>query len=165
MKNLNDLVKKYWKGISEVEEENTLKEYFGKKENNSIEDEYFRYLEYKRKEKVKAPDFDRELLRQLENHRGISRVFQRKIYWQIAATVVILVAASVFFIPRQKGSPDQEMSSKPAVTEDTYKDPLLAYEETKKALLIISSNLNKSKTYATELVKFSQSQENLKKNN
>ncbi len=37
--------------------------------------------------------------------------------------------------------------------------------ETKKALLLISNNLNKSKAYATEFKKFNESQENLKKQN
>lgn len=165
MKNMDELKKKYWKGKSEVNEEQALKKHFSKTEKGQIEDEYFSYLENKKKEKLNDPDFDKEILHFIDEHQGVKRSLFHKINWQIAAAVVILFTTSVLIINRQKGSRDTISASNQIVVEDTFEDPQLAYEETKKALLLISNKLNKGNAYTAEFVKFSQSQKNLKKNN
>lgn len=165
MKDMDELKRKYWKGTSETDEEQALKKHFSAGKQGQIEDEYFSYLEYKKEEKLNDPDFDRKLLNRISNKQGAERSLFKKINWRIAAAILVLLTAGVLFMRRQTDTKDIITSTDPVVTEDTFEDPLLAYEETKKALLLISSNLNKGNTYTTKFVKFSQSQENLKKNN
>ena len=50
------------------------------------------------------------------------------------------------------------------VEMDTYEDPEKAFEETKRALLHLSSKLNQSSVYATQFSKFEEHQNNLKQN-
>jgi hypothetical protein len=162
---MDELKKKYWKGTSEVNEEQALKKHAGKNEQRQFEDEYFAYLEYKKEETLNDPDFDRNLLDRISDKQGTERSLFQKINWRIAAAILVLITAGVLFMRRQTETKDIISSTDTVVMEDTFEDPLLAYEETKKALLLISSNLNKGNTYTTKFVKFSQSQENLKKNN
>jgi hypothetical protein len=105
------------------------------------------------------------MLRKIKGEKDSGRSLFQKINWQIAAVFVILLSIGALLINRQMNSSDTITATKQIVVEDTFEDPQLAYEETKKALLLISSKLNKGNTYAVEFVKFSQSQENLKKNN
>lgn len=165
MKNMDELKRKYWNGTSDINEEEALKKHFSKNKKEQIEDEYFSYLENKKNEKLNARDFDQEVLNQIKGHQGSGRSLFQKINWRIAAAILVLFTVGVLFMRRQMSSKDIITSTDPVVMEDTFEDPLLAYEETKKALLLISSKLNKGSELTTEFVKFSQSQENLKKNN
>jgi hypothetical protein len=165
MKNMDKLIRKYWNATSEVDEEQKLKDHFSENEKHQIEDEYFAYLEHKKKEKLNNPDFEKEILHQIKGNQGIKRSLFQKLNWQIAAALVLLLSIGALLINRQMNSSDTRTTTNQIVVEDTFEDPQLAYEETKKALLLISSKLNKGNAYTTEFVKFNQSQENLKKNN
>ncbi len=164
MQNMDELKKKYWKGTSEVNEEQALKKHSHANEQSQIENEYFSYLEHKRKEKLNDPDFEQEVLRQIKGNQGGKRSLFQKINWQIAAAIILLLSIGVLLINKQMGTKNTIAPTNQIVVEDTFEDPQLAYEETKKALLLLSSKLNEGNLYATEFVKFSQSQENLKKN-
>lgn len=162
---MDELKRKYWEGKSSADEEQILKRQFIENEEGPVENMLFGYLKHKQKETLNDPDFDERVLRQItEKNRTTRSLFQR-IDWQIAAAIVILFAMGTIYIARQVGTNNSTGQQKLIVLEDTYKDPQLAYEETKKALLLLSSNLNKSKAYAAEFQKFNQSQENLKKQN
>jgi hypothetical protein len=163
MKNMDEIKKKYWKGTSEVNEEQALKKHSHTNEQYQIEDEYFGILEQKRNEKLNDPDFEKKVLRQIKGSQGVKKSLFQKINWQIAAAIVLLVSIGALVLNRQFNSSKSVTNQK--VVEDTFEDPQLAYEETKKALLLVSSKLNKGNAYTTKFVKFSQSQENLKKNN
>lgn len=165
MNNMDELKKKYWKGTSEVNEEQTLKKHAPKNEQPQFEDEYFAYLEHKKNEKLNDPDFEKEILQQIKGNQGVKRSLFQKINWQIAAAIVLLLSIGALVINRQMNLSDNTSATNQIVVEDTFEDPQLAYEETKKALLLISSKLNKGSELTTEFVKFSQLQENLKKNN
>lgn len=165
MKDMDELKRKYWNGISDLDEEQALKRRFSADNQEQIENEFFNYLAFKKEEKLTDRDFDSELISRIKNIQEAKRSLFHKINWRIAAAVLVLFTAGILFMKRQMDSKGIITSSDPVVTEDTFEDPLLAYEETKKALLIISSKLNKSNAYTAEFVKFSQLQENLKKNN
>jgi hypothetical protein len=165
MKNMDEIKKKYWKGTSEVNEEQALKKHSHAIEQGQPEDEYFGYLEQKRNEKLNDPDFERKVLHQIKGIQGVKKSLFQKINWQIAAAIVFLLSIGALILNRQMNSSKTFNTTNQIVVEDTFEDPRLAYEETKKALLLVSSKLNKGNAYATEFVKFSQSQENLKKNN
>ena len=165
MKDMDNIKRKYWEGTSELDEEQLLKQQSGSDKPEQVEDAYFAYLAGKKEEKLTDPDFDRKLLTLFSDNLTDKRSFFSKVNWQIAAAVLVLLSAGVLFLKRQTNSKDIITSTEPMVTEDTFEDPLLAYEETKKALLLISSKLNKSNAYTAEFVKFSELQENLKKKN
>lgn len=165
MKDMDELKRKYWNGISDLDEEQALKRRFSADNQEQIENEFFNYLAFKKEEKLTDRDFDSELISRIRNNQEAKRSLFHKINWRIAAAVLVLFTAGILFMKRQMDSKEIITSSDPVVTEDTFEDPLLAYEETKKALLLISSKLNKSNAYTAEFVKFSQLQENLKKNN
>jgi len=165
MKNMDEIKKKYWKGTSEVNEEQALKKHSHANELGQIEDDYFAYLEQKRNEKLNDLNFEKEVLHQIKGIQGVKKSLFQKINWQIAAAIVLVLSIGALLLNRQMNSSNTLSATNQKVAEDTFEDPRLAYEETKKALLLVSSKLNKGNAYATELVKFSQSQENLKKNN
>ena len=165
MKNFDELLRKYWKGNTELDEEQKLKEHFSENEKSQIEDEYFNYLIHKRKEKLISPGFDEEILRQINGKQGVERSLFQKVNWQIAAAILILFTAGILFINRESDPDGAINPSEQIVLVDTYEDPEIAFEETKKTLLLISSKLNKSSEYTAEFRKFSKSQEDLKKEN
>lgn len=160
---MDDLKRKYWKGTSEVDEEQLLKKHAEESKELELEDELFSYLKHKKGDKLSTPDFDEEMLRKIKQQTGTKRSFIHKINWQVAAAIVLLLSLGALFINKQMSSKNTNDLSDQLVMLDTYDDPQLAYEETKKALLLISGNLNKGNVYAAELKKFNQSQENLKK--
>lgn len=162
MKNIEELIKKYWKGTSEVEEEQKLKKHVHKNEKLGIEDEYFNYLNQKKNAKLIDPDFDKNILQLINEKHDVKRALYHKINWQVAAAILLLFSAGVIFINRQVSFRDSISSTNSSVEIDTYEDPQLAFEETKKALLLISSNLNKGNEYTAKLSKFSETQQNLK---
>lgn len=165
MKNMDELRRKYWKGTSEAEEEKLLKKQAAKGKDGDVEDEFFTYLESKKAEKMNAPDFDAEILQAINKQTATKRSFLHNINWRIAAAIVLLLSMGALLVNKQISSKDNSASSDQLVMLDTYDDPQLAYEETKKALLLISGKLNKGQAYAAELKKFKQTQENLKKLN
>jgi hypothetical protein len=165
MKNMDELIRKYWKGTSEAEEEQILKKHFCETDNGQIDDAFFSYLNDKRKDKLTDPDFDKEILQLIKGKNDVKRSWFQKINWKIAAAIILLLSLAAIYFNRQWKIKGSVVSSDQIVIIDTYEDPQIAYEETKKALLLISSNLNKGKAYTTEFAKFNQSQENLKKNN
>lgn len=163
MKNMDELLGKYWEGKTSIEEENQLKEHFKKEENSETESVYFNYLKNRKQEKLKSPDFDKHILNSL-NEKQVSKISLSYIkYWQYAAAIIVLVTLSILLTVRLANIKDSANRSNEITFVDTYDDPHKAFEETKKALLLISTNLNKGQEYTEELVKFSETQEKLKK--
>ena len=163
MNNMDKLKRKYWEGATSADEEEILKKHSRKKEDEPVEDTFFSYLEHKRKEKINDPGFEKEVLRQITENQGTKRLLLQRINWQIAAAITILFAIGTIYFARHVSINNRTGQQNTSMLYDTYEYPQLAFEETKKALLLISSNLNKSKAYATEFKKFNESQENLKK--
>ena len=165
MNTMDKLKKKYWEGATSASEEEILKRHSENKEDEPVEDVFFSYLEHKRKEKINDPAFDADVLRQITQNQGTKRSLFQRINWQIAAAIAILFAIGTIYIVRQVGTNNSTGQQNTSLLADTFEDPQLAFEETKKALLLISNNLNKSKVYAAEFKKFNESQEKLKKQN
>ena len=76
---------------------------------------------------------------------------------RIAAGLLVVVAAT-FFIRQEikKAYPDEQ--------EDTYTDPKVAFEETKKALMMISKSFNKAQKEASKINVFNEATEAIQKN-
>lgn len=155
------LLEKYWDGQTNQSEEVELKKFFYSKEGSSHKDAiYFNYLHSKSVHSPLDKDFDNEILQEINNS---SRSKKTKVlslrYWYVAASITALLSIGIIFKSQIiKKDPPQ------VVAVDTYDDPQKAFEETKKALLLLSSKLNQSSEYAAQISKFEKSQEIIKQN-
>ena len=159
-KKAETLLKKYWEGKTDLKEEMALKQHFSStvKQDNAQSD-YFKYLNQKSNQNSLGGKFDKELLDSIEKPNSSTNVtvFPSK-YWYIAASLILLLSLSIIF----KNRIFESKVSQQIVMVDTYEDPEKAFEETKKALLLISSMLNQGSEYAAEFSKFEQSQKQVK---
>jgi len=156
------LLKKYWKGDTNQLEELELKKYFGSKKGSSeMGTDYFNYLSSKSDTAPLDMDFDERILNQIKENPTETKVkiISRK-YWFAAASIVVLLSIGIIF----KSVIIKEDPPVQLAQVDTYDDPQKAFEETKKALLFLSSKLNVSSDYATQISKFEKSQEIIKQN-
>jgi hypothetical protein len=154
------LLKKYWEGNSSQKEELELKSFFSTKDGSSHKDAaFFNYLNTKKEDTPLDEGFDHNILESIQRNTSSTGRVNLK-YWSIAASLALLLTAGIIFkyANTQKGRVPQ------VVVVDTYEDPQKAFEETKKALLFLSSKLNQSSEYAAQLSKFEQSQEIIKQN-
>jgi len=105
--------------------------------------------------------FDEELLSIINEEKSIETRKKNSLkYWSIAASIAFVISAGIIF-----RNDFIKVEPQVSIVEiDTYNDPEKAFEETKRALQLISSKLNQSDAYASQFSKFEQSQENLKQN-
>lgn len=156
------LREKYWEGKLSDDEEKVLKAYFLNSSDKADPDHaYFNYLNEKRTQDKLDDRFDEEILNQIdkqENSRKPQHILLK--YWYVAASLALIISLSIIF--------NQELTRADKVERvvkvDSYEDPEKAFEETKRALLMISSKLNQSGEYATKFSKFEESQKHLKQN-
>ena len=165
------LVEKYWEGETTVEEERELKRFFRllppdvlsgplsapRREAANL----FRYYAAAETEQPLGKAFDARLLRQLE-----ARPFAPSTQWgwlvnplRVAACLLMVIATVL--VSRH----EYRKAAETRRTElETYDDPRRAYEETKKALLLISVQLNAGKAYAGEIRKISEAEAKVRSN-
>lgn len=149
---INELLDKYWAGETTREEEAQLRRYF-REEDPPAElravAELFHYYD--------APPqlneaFDERLLGQL-SAPGKSRVMWPTLL-KIAAVVAIFLLGALW----AKHTYLAEEVVPVATVQDTYQDPERAYEETKQALLLVSSLMNEGTQHLTKLEEFDEAQ-------
>ncbi len=158
-KKLEELVKKYWDCETSLEEEQQLREYF---RGDSIPETWretatlFRYFD-EQKSKTVEPQFDETVvsrIREMPTKREGKVVKWVAASLRIAAGVAVLLAA-VYFV-RQELREDQAIA-----TEDTFEDPQQAFEETKKALLMISKGFGRAEQQTKKINMFNEAQEKI----
>lgn len=164
-KRIEQLLDKYWECETSIDEENELREFFSHQE---VPDQWketallFQYFNEECKQKSLGMDFDESVLHTINNPPSAAKqgklvqLFNR--YARVAAVLLILVAVS-FVVTRTLQKQQQKV-----VLADTYESPEDAFEETKKALLMISKNIGKGKEQAMKLTKFSKAEEKIKNN-
>jgi hypothetical protein len=158
-KKIEELLNKYWNCESSVEEEQQLRKYF--KESNVPEQlkdtaTLFRYFEENKKKTLADASFEQQVLDKVKSRpRGkmASLVFNAM---RIAAGIGVLVVAFIFVKNEVRKSTPQEMV-------DTYEDPKLAFEETKKALLLISKSFGTAEQNAKKINMFNEAKEEIQK--
>ncbi len=159
-KEREDLLKKYWNCETSLEEEKQLREYFGSddipeqlKETASM----FRYFEEAKKKSLNDLAFDGQVMRKINPRQGqMRRLFYNSM--RIAAGLLVVVAATWFIRTEVRQTIPQEMV-------DTYDDPELAFEETKKALLMISKSFGTAEQQARKINMFNEAQEEIQGTN
>jgi hypothetical protein len=142
---LNSLLEKYYNGESTEAEERTLREYFIQKnipEGYEAEKEIFGY--YNAAGEVPEPShgFETRILTGIDASENKSKSFDFRRYllpFLSAAASILVLAGSYFFFA-------QRIENK-----NTYSDPKIAYAETMKILMDVSSKMNRA-TLALEPV-------------
>jgi hypothetical protein len=151
---IDELLNKYWNCETSLEEEQQLREYFrGKNIPEQLKETapLFRYFDEHKKKAIEDTAFDAEVLKKVKVPKNGKMV---KLFYnsmRIAAGVAVLVVATWFVR-------DEIRKSDPQTTEDTYDDPKLALEETKKALLMISKSFGRAEEKAKKINLFNEAQ-------
>jgi hypothetical protein len=156
---LEELLSKYWKCETSLDEEQTLRTYF---RQNNIPDslketaELFRFFEHQKKKSLNDPGFEDQVIRTAAKSKQSKtiRLFYNSM--RIAAGVGVVVVAAWFVRNEVRKTTPQAMV-------DTYNDPKLAFEETKKALLMISKSFGKAEEQSKKINLFNEAQEEIKK--
>ena len=148
-KQIEQLLEKYWNTETSLEEEQQLRDFF-RSENipEPLKEtaELFRYFDQQKKVQLSESSFDGDVVRKINATRPAAKTVKMYYnYARIAAGIVVVVAATYFV--------GQEVrKSYPAEVTDTYSDPKLAFEETKKALMMLSKGFGKAR-HETEKIK------------
>ena len=159
-KEREDLLRKYWNCETSLEEEKRLREYFG---NDDIPDQLketaslFRYFEEAKKKSLSDVAFDDQVMRKVNPRQGqVRRLMYNSM--RIAAGLLVVIVATWFIRTEVRQTIPQEIV-------DTYDDPELAFEETKKALLMISKSFGTAEKQTRKINMFNEAQEEIQQTN
>lgn len=139
---MKNLIEKYFEGETTLQEEAELRSYFSSDDIDPALLPYqplFRHFQHEREQTV-SPEFDQKLNARLTaTPKIVSMRKQRRNLLRIAAVGAVLLGA-FFFLQRPI-----EPTSPQAINWEKYEitDEQAAYEETVKALKLLSSKLNK----------------------
>lgn len=160
---IEKLLEKYWECETSIIEEKELKAFF---KGTDIPDNLketalmFNYFEQESSQKKLGTDFDNQIIEKLEtsdsNNTNIKVVDWFNRYAKVAAVILVLI--SVSFLITKTLQHEQEKVH----VADTFENPEDAFEETKKALLLISNKIGKGKTQMVKLSEFNKTEEKIK---
>ncbi|MCW5911965.1 MAG: hypothetical protein KIT62_12870 [Cyclobacteriaceae bacterium] len=155
-KQIEKLLEKYWNCETSLEEEHRLREYFRGQVPESLHDvaSLFRYFESQQQKEIVSPDFDVQVKQKIRQHRPKGRLVNLSFAMRIAAGLLVVVVATYFV--RQ-----EIRKAYPADVADTYTDPQLALEETKKALMMLSKGFTKAEKEAGKLKVFNEAEQKI----
>lgn len=149
---IKKLLKKYLEGETSLEEEALLREQFNQTDlpgDDPELKEMFRYFVDARQET--APQFNitdelNTLIQNAQEKQTLRRL--NPLYaWIGSAAAVLLISLGIF----------QYLNKPEPKVKDTFKDPRLAYLETKRALLLISNTMNRNTANLKYLAKVDES--------
>ena len=138
LKNIEHLLEKYYNGETSLEEERKLRWYFqthGFPERFQAEKRMHDYFQTKKKE-ILSPGLTNKLSTLIDNHSSNRSRMKTILLWAGSAAAVVIILLTVFLGNRET------FSHREARFKDTYNDPMLAYLETRKALILVSEKLN-----------------------
>ena len=159
-KHIEELLEKYWNAETTLEQEEELRAFF---QGNNIPESLnetaslFRYFE-KEKSKKLNENFDADVTKKLQQRQG-GKIVPMTDWFRIArvASGIVVVVAAVFLIGKQ-------VRERGEVAEaDTESDPKLAFEETKKALMMISKNFHKAQKEASMINLLNEAEQTIQK--
>ncbi|MDH5598374.1 MAG: hypothetical protein OEY34_04590 [Cyclobacteriaceae bacterium] len=160
---IEQLLKKYWEGSSTLEEEQELKAFFS---GNEVPEKWkgeqalFNYYQ-QASSQTKDIMSDDEIISMITStepeKKKVIRLTPFKHIFRVAA--VILVIITTLYIVREEYR-NNETVLEPLT--DTFEDPKEAFEETKKALLLLSKNLGKGKTQVNKIKVFNEAENTVK---
>lgn len=157
---IEELLKRYWNCETTLEEEKQLRDYFG---GNNIPGQWkeaaalFRYFEEHKKKSLNDVSFEGQVMRHVstpKQGRIVKFIYNTM---KIAAGLAVVILATWFIR-------NEIRETTPQAVVDTYNDPKLAFEETKKALLMISKSFGTAEEQARKINMFNEAQEEIQKN-
>jgi len=156
---MEELLNKYWNCETTLEEEKQLREYFA---GNNIPERWndtaalFHYFEENKKKSLNDLAFEGQVMRNI--HAPKQSKLVRLVYntMRIAAGLAVVLVAGWFIR-------NEVRTTTPQAIVDTYDDPKLAFEETKKALLMISKSFGTAEEQAKKINMFNEAQEEIQK--
>ncbi|GAB4244775.1 MAG: hypothetical protein Tsb0034_23110 [Ekhidna sp.] len=131
---IDELLEKYWKGETTLEQEKVIKAHFKQNPALTGEGHYFRYLSNQKNQKFEAPK---------------SLKVKKKAWLSAAATVAVGLLTALLVINDAKKDPF------------AIEDPEKAFQATKEALMMIGAELNQGQSHTMELTKFNKAQHEL----
>jgi len=157
--NMEELLKKYWNCETTLEEEKQLREFFG---GNNIPDQWkdtaalFQYFEETKKKSLNDLAFEGQVMRKVNGPK--QGMLVKLVYnaMRIAAGLAVVIAATWFIRKEVR-------ETAPQAVVDTYDDPKMAFEETKKALLMISKSFGTAEEQTRKINMFNEAQEEIQK--
>jgi len=159
-KRIEQLLEKYWNAETSLEEEQELHQFF---QGNNVPEKLketaalFRYFG-EEKGRTLNENFDAAVTKQITQRQG-GKIVSMTNWFQIArvAAGVAVVVAAVYLIGHEvrKSSPNE--------ITDTESDPKLAFEQTKKALLMISKNFGKAQQEASKINLLNEAEEKIQR--
>lgn len=157
---IKDLLERYWNCETTLEEEQWLRDFFNSNEvPQSLQQEaqLFQYLKQQQNVKLSDLNFEQKLKQKLQPKEGKVRSLLMT-GMKLAAGISVVVAS--FWLVRQELKKDQSDE-----VVDTYNDPQKAFEETKRALQLISKNFGKAQKASTNINLINEATEKLQKEN
>lgn len=163
-KEIKSLLEKHYNGNTSSEEEKRLIEYFSGQNiypEFYADKEYFDLLKLEKDELLGIEDLSDQIWNGIENyektqkHKSLNFNKISRIILAVAASLII-IAVSVTLIRYEFFPQKKEIQF-----ADTYQDPEKAYQEAKKALLLISEKLNKGTDQIKTLQSFDKGTKNL----
>ena len=157
-KHIEELLEKYWNAETTLEQEEELRVFFQSSnipENLSETATLFRYFENEKSRKLNEK-FDADVTKQLQQRQG-GKIVPMTDWFRMArvAAGIIVVVAAIFLIGKGVRK-NQEIP-------DTQSDPKLAFEETKKALMMISKNFHKAQKEASMINLLNEAEQTIQK--
>jgi len=161
---IEQLLEKYWECETTLEEEKELKTFFKGSDVPEHLKSYVPMFQYYTEEKRSGQlndVFDKDLVAKIKglnqgNGQSQSRVV--KLFYDMGkvAAVILVVITAGYFVKQEYM--EKKDSGKPYLS-DTFEDPQKAFEETKKALKMISTNFNKGRKEVRKLGTFHDAQQ------
>lgn len=156
---IDELLNKYWNCETSLEEEHQLQAYFREgnipeqlKETSAL----FRYFGEHKKKTLTDVSFEGRVMKKIKAPKKGKMATLVYNTMRIAAGIVVLIVAVWLVRTEVRKSTPQEMV-------DTYNDPKLALEETKKALMMISKSFGTAEEQAKKINLFNEAQEDIRK--
>ena len=158
------LLERYWNAVTTVEEEDELRSFFT---SHDVPDEMkdaaalFKYFEMQKNASLNE-EFDKAVINKLDKlpkAKGKLISLNSKNLVQLAAVISGILIASIIF----KLEFWEAEQSKIMLVEDTFKTPEEAYEETKKAFMLIAEKMNSGRTQTQKITALNQAENKIKK--
>lgn len=156
-KNIEQLLEKYWNCETSLEEELQLRDYFlGEDVPAQWKEtaELFRYFDKEKATRMVGGSEDSMFVTSNGSKQRGKTAQLIYNYGRIAAGLLVVVTATV--LVRQ-----EIRKSYPPEVADTYSDPKLAFEETKKALMMISGGFGKARKETTKINLFNEAEKKI----
>ena len=153
-KNIERLIEKFYNGDTTIGEERMLENFFSQKKipaSFEAERDLFRFYNSSRNEKLHDDQLEQKIVQAIESEGGDLTGKKRRLIYtvtSIAASFLILLGS--WFILLSPAGPGLALSR----YQDTFDNPEIAYLETQKALLYVSSKLNNGTQELNNLAKF-----------